>query len=230
MTSSISTGRLIVVEGADGIGKSTQIALLRAELAGLGREIVAYDFPNKRGTPIGELIGGFLGGRFGEVAPEFLSLAFAVDRLAERERMRADLARGAIVLCDRYVASNIAYQSAKIDDPARRDELHALLSWVEYDLFALPRPDVEIAMVGTPDFFRRGGNLARGTDATRAYAAGEADIHEARPGLQVAVDAYYRTTGAAAGLAQVPILDPAGDRRSVEHVAEDIWALVAARL
>lgn len=216
-------GRLIVIEGADGLGKSTQLARLIDRVRGLGREVATYDFPNKSGTPIGELIGGFLAGRFGQVTPEFVALAFAADRLAERDRLRADLDAGKVVLCDRFVRSNIAYQSAKIDDPDRRAKLEEMLFWLEYQVMGLPRPDLEIALVADPDHFAAGRHLARGDDATRDYAGGAADIHEASTDLQTAVNDYYRTAGD--GLRALPILDGAR-RRTADELGDEVWALV----
>lgn len=105
--------------------------------AGSGHPVVKYDFPHKSGTPIGDLIGSFLKGKFGDVTPEFLALAFAVDRLESRTRLLADLEAGSTVICDRFVRSNIAFQRAKIDSDDRRAELEALLIWIEYTLFRL---------------------------------------------------------------------------------------------
>lgn len=215
-------GRLIVIEGADGTGKTTQLALLADRLRAEGHAVASYDFPSKSGTPVGELIGGFLGGGFGEVTPEFLSLAFSIDRLTRRREIGVDLAAGRQVLCDRYVSSNIAFQGAKLDDPARRERLDRLLRWLEYDVFGLPRADLEIALIAEESYFIAGRHLARSADASRAYARGAADIHEERIELQLAVNAYYR--GLAAPVRCIAIED-GGRRRPVDEVAALIWRL-----
>ncbi len=218
-------GRLIVIEGADGTGKTTQLALLAERLRAAGHAVATYDFPSKAGTPIGELIGEFLRGGFGRVVPEFLSLAFSIDRLTRRSALVADLAAGRTVLCDRYVSSNIAFQGAKLDDPARREGLDRMLRWLEYDIFGLPRADLEIALVAEDSYFLEGRHLARGEDEGRAYAQGAADIHEAQTGLQLAVNAYYRGL-AARPSARCLAIAAGGQRRAVGELAALIWRLV----
>jgi dTMP kinase len=218
-------GRLIIIEGADGTGKTTQLSILADRLQNAGYDVASYDFPSKEGLPIGELIGSFLRGRYGSVTPEFLSLAFSIDRLTMKEAILADLAAGRFVLCDRYVSSNIAFQSAKLEDLARRQELDHLLRWLEYDIFGLPRPDLEIAMVARESYFKEGRHLARSVDPRRAYSEGEADIHESETGLQVAVNDYYCGLSAEPGVRLLNI-DPDGSRIDIERVSDIIWGLL----
>ena len=187
-----------------------------------GHGVASYDFPSKEGSPVGELIGSFLRGRFGPVTPEFLSLAFSIDRLTMKEAILADLAAGRYVLCDRYVSSNIAFQSSKLDDPVRKSELDHLLRWLEYNVFGLPHPDLEIAMIARDSYFEEGRHLERSFDPRRAYSEGVADIHEGETSLQLAVNAYYRTLISDPAVRVIDI-DPGGERLDIGTVSRVIW-------
>jgi len=99
----------VTFEGLDGSGKSTQAARLRRQLEGLGREVVAVREPG--GTPLGEGIRGLLLDGVGELSPWAEAALFTAARaeLVERVIVPA-LARGADVVCDRYLDSSLAYQ------------------------------------------------------------------------------------------------------------------------
>src|SRR5215212_3043744 len=94
-------GRLIAFEGVEGSGKSTQLELLRRVLEGRGREVVVTREPG--GTPAGERVRSVLLDPEVELHPR-AELVEAVIRPA--------LERGAVVLCDRYLDSSLAYQGA----------------------------------------------------------------------------------------------------------------------
>jgi dTMP kinase len=100
----------VTFEGIDGSGKSTQAALLAESLAATGREAVLLREPG--GTPLGERIRGLLlDGAPMSAWAEASLFAAARAELVERE-IRPALARGATVVCDRYVDSSLAYQGA----------------------------------------------------------------------------------------------------------------------
>jgi dTMP kinase len=108
---------LIVLEGLDGAGKSTQVKLLKEYLIGKGVNLRYLHFPRYDSQPYGELIGKYLRGDFGsieQVHPQIVALLFALDRMDASATVREWLAAGDCVLLDRYVYSNIAYQCSKI--------------------------------------------------------------------------------------------------------------------
>lgn len=220
-------GRLITIEGPDGTGKSTQIELLCEHLRSMGHPVVKYDFPHKMGTPIGDLIGSFLKGKFGDVTPEFLALAFAVDRLESRTRLLADLEAGRTVICDRYVRSNIAFQRAKTDSDDRREELEVLLIWIEYTLFQLPVPDLEVVLFANDHYFSDGQHLRRQADHGRQYIGQEADIHEDATNLQMAVNNYYATLPLSNRLKKLSIFDSRNGRLAVPDLHAMILRVIA---
>ena len=102
------TGTFVSFEGGDGVGKSTQLDLLRGWLAGIGREVVVTREPG--GTPLGvELRNAVLHGD--HVAPRAEALLYAADRAHHVATVvRPALERGAVVLSDRYLDSSVAYQ------------------------------------------------------------------------------------------------------------------------
>jgi dTMP kinase len=102
-------GRLIVFEGVEGAGKSTQLELLRQALEGRGHEVVVTREPG--GTKAGERIRELLLDRAVELHSRTEALLFAAARAELVERViRPALERGAVVLCDRYLDSSLAYQ------------------------------------------------------------------------------------------------------------------------
>jgi dTMP kinase len=103
------SGRLIAFEGVEGAGKSTQLELLRRALAGRSKEVVVTREPG--GTPAGERVRAVLLDPGVELHPRAEALLFAAARAELVERViRPALERGAVVLCDRYLDSSLAYQ------------------------------------------------------------------------------------------------------------------------
>ena len=108
---------LIVIEGLDGAGKSTQVKMMREYLEKRCPRLEYIHFPRYDAPVYGGLIGKFLRGGFGEidkVHPQLVALLFAEDRHGAAEEIKRVLASGGTVLLDRYVYSNIAYQCAKM--------------------------------------------------------------------------------------------------------------------
>ena len=110
---------LVVLEGLDGAGKSTQVKKLRKYLEELSGDLEYIHFPRYDAPVYGNLISRFLRGDFGSndtVHPQLVALLFAEDRHGAAPAIKERLANGGNVLLDRYVYSNIAYQCAKLSD------------------------------------------------------------------------------------------------------------------
>ena len=111
----MTRGRLIAFEGLDQSGKQTQALRLRQALEGEGRTVVSFDFPDYQ-TPLGQEIGAALkGGR--AFPPDCLQLLYVANRCEHRPAIEAALTAGQWVVCDRYLASSIAYGEAQGLDP-----------------------------------------------------------------------------------------------------------------
>ena len=185
---------LVVLEGLDGAGKSTQVKKLRTYLESLFGEIEYIHFPRYDAPVYGDLISRFLRGDFGSneaVHPQLVALLFAEDRHGAAPAVKEKLAEGRCVLFDRYVYSNIAYQCAKLAD---QTEAEALRNWIfdtEYGNFGLPVPDLNIFLDVPIGFVESKLKSQRGGQ-DREYLEGGQDIHEADIEFQKRVREIYR--------------------------------------
>ena len=185
---------LVVLEGLDGAGKSTQVKKLRNYLESLFGTIEYIHFPRYDAPVYGELISRFLRGDFGSneaVHPQLVALLFAEDRHGAAPGMKDILSKGGTVLLDRYVYSNIAYQCAKLKDDSEAQKLRDWIFNTEYGDFSLPKPDLNIFLDVPISFVEKKLQSSReGHD--RDYLDGAQDIHEADIEFQKRVRSIYR--------------------------------------
>ena len=168
-------GKLIVFEGTDGSGKSTQFERLAARLQQEGQAFSHLRFP-RYAEESSALIRMYLGGAFGEdpgaVNAYAASTFYAVDRYASYlQDWKSDYEKGRLFLCDRYTTSNAVHQASK-QPPEARDEYLKWLYDFEYDRLGLPCPDLVIYLDVPTDFTRQ---LMRHREAATNTTA---DIHE----------------------------------------------------
>ena len=185
---------LVVLEGLDGAGKSTQVKKLREYLESIFGSLEYIHFPRYDAPVYGELISRFLRGDFGSnetVHPQLVALLFAEDRHGAAPEMKRVLASGRTVLLDRYVYSNIAYQCAKLRDAEEAADLREWICNTEYGDFDLPRPDLNIFLDVPIGFVESKLKSQRG-GADRDYLEGGQDIHEADIEFQKRVRDIYR--------------------------------------
>ncbi len=185
---------LIVLEGLDGAGKSTQVKKLRNYLETHFGSLEYIHFPRYDAPVYGDLISRFLRGDFGSnetVHPQLVALLFAEDRHGAAPGIKKTLEDGGNVLLDRYVYSNIAYQCAKLSDEAEADRLRDWIFNTEYGDFSLPVPDLNIFLDVPIGFVESKLKSQRG-GADRDYLEGGQDIHEADIEFQKRVRAIYR--------------------------------------
>ena len=185
---------LIVLEGLDGAGKSTQLKMVTSYFSSLGRKVDYLHFPRYTAPIYGELIAKFLRGDFGaidQVHPQLVALLFAEDRRDAGSLIRSWMNQGRVVVLDRYVYSNIAFQCAKLSSPEQAADLRDWILDLEYVQYGIPRPtlnlflDVPLSFV---DAKLRGSR--KGGD--RKYLEGKSDIHEANLDFQMRVRDLYR--------------------------------------
>lgn len=185
--------KLFVIEGVDGSGKSTQIKLLTEYLRKKGLETEFLHFPRMDAPYFGELIARFLRGEFGsldQVDPYLVALLYAGDRKDAAATIRNWLDNKKIVLLDRYTYSNIAYQCAKIADEALQDKLMEWILRLEFEHFAIPKPDLNI-FLDVPFSFTEKKLLSGRSGADRNYLNGTKDIHEESLNFQKKVRDIY---------------------------------------
>ncbi len=219
-------GKLIVIEGTDGSGKSTQFRKLTERFTAEEREFQKLVFPQYN-EESSALIRMYLGGEFGtkpsDVNAYAASAFYAVDRYASYKKVWGQWYEdGGLVLSDRYTTSNAVHQASKEPEEAQG----AFLKWLyefEYDKLGLPRPDLTIYLDVPTDFTEK---MLRGREqSTNTHA----DIHEQdmtylatcrRMGKKAA--AYYNWT----------VIDCVkdGKMRSIEDIHEEIYRHVMAAL
>ena len=140
-------GRLIVFEGIDGSGKSTQFGLMCKRLEGEGTDFRRLVFP-QYSEPSSALIRMYLGGEFGtkpdDVNAYTASAFFAVDRFASFSKVWKDYYNaGGVMLADRYTTSNAVHQGAKLKEH-ERSEYFGWLYEFEFERMKLPKPDLVV--------------------------------------------------------------------------------------
>jgi dTMP kinase len=185
--------RFVVIEGLDGSGKSTQMKLLGKYLEAESVPYKYLHFPRLEKGVYGDLVARFLRGEMGpnsQVDPYLVALIFAGDRMDAASQIRSWIDEGYLVIVDRYVYSNIAFQCAKIEEPEERNRLRDWILEYEFGYNNLPRPDINLYLDVPFEFTRKQLNNVRDGD-DRAYLKGERDIHEVNMEFQERVRQVY---------------------------------------
>ena len=144
-----NTGLLITIEGSDGSGKGTQFNLLVKKLEAEGYDVSSYDFPRYEAES-SYFVKQYLNSKYddaGKLGPYTPSLFYALDRFDASAKIKADLADNKIVICNRYVGSNMAHQATKLSND---DERRTLFSWIEqleYGMLEIPKPDLNLVFI-----------------------------------------------------------------------------------
>lgn len=219
-------GKLIVIEGTDGSGKSTQFRLLTQRLQNEGTKFQKLVFP-QYSEPSSALIRMYLGGEFGshpdDVNAYAASAFYAVDRYASYKKVWGQWYEdGGLVLSDRYTTSNAVHQASKEPQERQGDFLKWLYEF-EYDKLGLPRPDLVIYLDVPTDFTEK---LLRHREADTNTTA---DIHEQDSEYLACCRRTGRAAAAYYGWNVVNCVRD-GQMRSIEDIHEEIYRRVAACL
>ena len=150
-----NNGKLIVFEGAcDGIGKSTQIKLLRKYLEDSGEIVVNHHFPTYgtyHGAPVEKYLAGELG-KIEDLPPYFINSLYAVDRAcAWHSKLKYLYNDGNILLFDRYTTSSLIYQAAKYKDIDEKKKFLDYVSDFEYNKLGIKEPDIVVFLTAPFD-------------------------------------------------------------------------------
>ena len=219
-------GKLIVIEGTDGSGKSTQFRLLTEAVERSGRAFQKLVFPQYK-EESSALIRMYLGGQFGtkpsDVNAYAASAFYAVDRYASYKKVWGEwYESGGLVLSDRYTTSNAVHQASK-EPQEKQGEFLRWLYEFEYEKLGLPRPDLTIYLdvpTESTEKLMRSREAATGTHA---------DIHE----QDLTYLATCRKMGRAAaeyyGWTVIHCVRD-GQMRSIEDIHEEIYSHVKACL
>ena len=190
-------GLLIAFEGLDQSGKQTQAERLRDRLAETGRRVRLLSFPDYT-TSIGQEIGSALRGERSYGA-DVMQLLYVANRYEWKPEIERERAAGTVLICDRYVASSVAYGEAQGLDSG----------WLRDIQQHLPQPDITFLLDIAPDVSARRKTTDR-------------DKYERDLALLARVRGSYLRQAEAANWHR---LDADRDR---EAVASDVYAAVAA--
>ncbi len=219
-------GKLIVIEGLDGCGKTTQIERLPVKLCEKGFDSKVISFPDYN-DPSSTLVRMYLGGEFGD-SPDAVnayaaSLFYAVDRYASYKRHWSDYYdNGGTVISGRYVESNAYHQMAKLPE----SEWEAYLSWLyetEYGKTAIPKPDAVIF-------------LDMPVEVSSAMVASRYEGDESKKDIHEKDSAYLNNCRKAAVYAAKKcgwtVINCAenGKPRSIDDISDDITAVAVSVL
>lgn len=169
-------GKIIAIEGIDGSGKNTQSNNILKAYQTQGLKVSKMSFPAYEKTFFGKEVGHYLNGRFGgidDVHPKLSAMLYAGDRFECKPELQRKLADGEVVILDRYVHSNVGYQTAKLP-VEERAELRRWIEQLEYDVYGLPKPDVVIFLDVPP---ATSAELVLKKEA-RSYTDKKKDLHE----------------------------------------------------
>lgn len=219
-------GKLIVLEGTDGSGKSTQFERLKQRLEEQGVPFLCLKFPQYE-EESSALIRMYLGGQFGskpsDVNGYAASAFYAVDRYASYKKVWGEWYEGGgVVLADRYTTSNAVHQASKVP-PEEREAFFRWLYDFEYDKLGLPQPD-QVFYLDVPT--DASVSMLRSREAATDT---HADIHEQDT-------AYLRTCRESAAQAAQVLgwyrvqCVRGGAMRSIDDIHQEIWQQVSQLL
>ena len=215
-------GKLIVIEGTDGSGKSTQFRLMsqRLEQDGVAfKHIVFPRYSEESSALIRMYLGGQFGGSPADVNAYAASSFYAVDRFAS---YKMDWGKwyeeGGVVLSDRYTTSNAVHQASKEQGENRQTFLQWLYDF-EYDKLGLPRPDLIIYLDVPTDFTEK---MLRGREQATNTSA---DIHEKDMSYLATCRKSGREAAAFYGWTVIQCVQD-GQMRSIEDIHNEIYAAV----
>lgn len=172
-------GKLIVLDGTDGSGKSTQFKMLEERLRAEGINYTAIKFP-VYDSPASVLVQRYLAGEYGENADDVniyaASMFYAMDRYdawkKDYNRWRSVYEAGGIVIADRYTTANFIHQGGKLNTMSDRFKFFAWLEKTEYNLLGLPEPD-EVILLDMPT-----SKAVAMLEKRREKTGETADLHE----------------------------------------------------
>ena len=214
-------GKLIVIEGTDGSGKSTQFRLLseRLEKEVSFKHLVFPRYSQESSALIRMYLGGEFGTKPEDVNAYAASTFFAVDRYASYKMDWGQwYTSGGLVLSDRYTTSNAVHQTVKVPQEERMTFLHWLYD-LEFEKLQLPKPDLVLYLDVPTDFTEK--LLRRREQDTHT----QADIHE----QDTAYLAACREVGRQAADFyhwQVISCVKDGAMRTIEDIHEEIYQCV----
>ncbi len=220
-------GKLIALEGIDASGKATQTERLRQRAEAAGLSVRTVSFPRYGEGFFADLIERYLRGEFarraGDVSPFLAALPYACDRWQAAPMLHDWLEEGHLVVCNRYVAANLAHQGSKLPSESERAAFYEWDLRLEHEVLGLPRPDLQVLLEVPTDV---AVGLRRERDAREGRTEGD-DIHEADLSyLRETADAYRQVAAGTPGPWAVVPCAEGGRMLPPERIGESVWDAV----
>lgn len=173
-------GKLIVIDGTDGSGKTTQADLLLKRLRKNGHKVKFIHFPRYEDNFFGKFIAHCLSEQYYNwvhIHPKIASVVYAADRWESKEKIEKWLKQGYTVVMDRYISSNQIHQGGKISNVKKREAFLKWLAEMEYKVFKIPAPDVTVYLSLPVEMVLK-LIKDRNYKGARAYLGSKKDVHE----------------------------------------------------
>lgn len=224
----MSKGIFIVIDGSDGSGKSTQYAHFCNRLKAEGIPFETLKFPQYN-QPSAHFVEQYLQGKYGQaddVPAKRASVFYALDRYAASWHIREKLKQGVTMVVDRYVASNMGHQGAKMPDTETRKEFFSWLDDFEFNLMGIPRPDLNVVL-SVSDKQAQRNIVKRANESDHA-----SDIHEANPDfLRRSAEVYREICDLFPDqYTRIDCMKDESNMLPVEDVHNQIWELAMDKL
>lgn len=171
--------KLIVLEGLDGSGKSTQIELIKKYFESNNLKYEYIHFPIYGDNEASKDVASYLRGEYGninDVNPIFVANIYAMDRYLYLPNLQKQLLENDVVLMDRYVFSNMAYQGAKYTTEAQSQIMRDWINEFEFGFLELPYPNLNLFLDVPIEYIEN--RLKERLKEDRDYLQGKTDIHE----------------------------------------------------
>lgn len=222
---------IVAIEGIDGSGKRTQAELLQQFGHAAGIRCCVISFPRYGCTTFANSVSDYLNGKYGDIdesPPHFPALLFAGDRFESLAHILEANINHELVILDRYVASNLAHQAAKLP----KGERSGFIDWlaeIEHTVFTMPTADLTV-------YLSIDASIASTlvlAKPTRTYTRLDADIHEKNSEYLLACQEVYDSLLASSYRSEwqsVQCQTSDGLLRSADDIAAEILALVRSRL
>ncbi len=170
----MTRGKLIVLEGGDASGKTTQLKLLVSKLEAEGKEVVNMHFP-KHDISFGKVVDAYLRGEYGDkklIPPEFVAMLYMSDFYESKNEMNKLLDEGKTIVLSRFFTSTLTYQPALAKD----EDKESLRNWIYNVCERLPQPDLVLVLYVPASI---ANNFLDNANRAEAYKQGaKKDQHE----------------------------------------------------
>lgn len=214
----LNKGKLIVIDGIDGSGKSTQIELLKKYLTEKSILFEVISFPQYGQNEYANKIYNYLSGKLGKIEVHELAKIYAMDRKTVRDLIKGWLKAGKLVIANRYISSSKAHLGANVGE-GKREEFMEWLDQLEYGTNGMPKPNFTILLNIDPKIGQQNSQ-----DSNRP------DIHENDLNHLINANKIYLELSTKENNWAVIDCMKDGQMRSKEEISQEITKIVSSKL